>query len=86
MFYTDRWRVAANIKEYHIVSKLIFLRIIHGVYKIVSCFKWTYGLIGHNYRNATLYTMYLDYIRNHHTEFKFDRTLLDYKLLSCFAF
>ena len=29
----DRYRVAANITEYHSISKLIFLRIIFKIYK-----------------------------------------------------
>ncbi len=66
-----KYKVAVNITEYHFVSKLILLRIIHdgkllfhvkNVYKIVkksTCLKWTCGLIGHNNRIATLSIFYL---------------------------
>ena len=40
---TDKYRVAANITEYHIISKLIFLRLInskiHEEKTIISCKK-----------------------------------------------
>ncbi len=65
----DLYREAANVTEYHIISKLIFFRIIIPKFikmKIyVKCqistimFKWTYGLFGHNYRVAMLSTLYL---------------------------
>ncbi len=50
----DKYRVASNITEYYIISKLIFL--VCKNFKI-SKFKWTYGLSGHNYRVATLSTL-----------------------------
>ena len=37
MINIDKYRVAANIKEYHIVSKLIFLRIITDHKAIILC-------------------------------------------------
>ncbi len=37
-------------------------------------FKWTYGLLGHNYRAAALSTLYC--IRNHNTKFEIDRKIL----------
>ncbi len=60
----DKYRVAANIIEYHIISKLIFLRIIipkfmekRQLFNLkmyvemskINKFKWTYGLFSHNY-------------------------------------
>ena len=58
-------RVAVNITEYHIISKLIFLKIIilkfmvksqlfHVKKSKINKFKWMYGLFGHNYRVASL--------------------------------
>ncbi len=63
----EKYRVAVNITEYHIISKSIFLRIIipkfmmirqsfrvKNVRKNVQSLKWTYGLFSHNYRNGML--------------------------------
>ena len=47
----DKFRVAANITEYHIISKLIFLD--------KHVLNWTYGIFGQNERIATLSTFYL---------------------------
>ncbi len=67
----DKNRVASNIKEFYIISKLIFFRIKFikkGNYFIskmnvnmskTNMFKWTYGLLGHNYRVAAVSTLYL---------------------------
>ncbi len=39
MINIDKYRVAANITEYHIVAKVIFLRIIYDDKAIISCKK-----------------------------------------------
>ncbi len=61
MIYIDKYRIGANIREYHIVSKIIFLRIIISKFMIrklfheknvFKCLKWTYGLYIHTYRIA----------------------------------
>ena len=63
--HIDKYRVAANITEFHIISKLIFLRIItpkftnirelfHVKMYVEMSKKWTYGLFGHTYQVATL--------------------------------
>ncbi len=59
----DKYRVATNITEYHIISKLIFLRLITPKFmkkrrlfhvkmyvkmSKINMFRWTYGLFGHN--------------------------------------
>ncbi len=50
---------AANITEYDIISKLIFLSIIITKFTISTCLIWIYGLFGHKYRAATLSTLHL---------------------------
>ncbi len=57
MINIDKYRVAANITEYQIVSKLFFLRIIHDdkaimsckngytIFKKLTCVIWTYGFL-----------------------------------------
>ena len=53
-------KVAANITEYHIISKLIFLTIIIQKFTVkINMIKWTYGHFGHNYRVAALSTLYI---------------------------
>ncbi len=50
----DKLRVAANIIEYHVILKLIFLRISNYLMQKlmknvkVNMLKWTYGLLGQN--------------------------------------
>ena len=39
MINIDKYRVAATIREYHIVEKLFFLRIIHDDKAFISCKK-----------------------------------------------
>ena len=67
----DKYRVAANITKYHIISKLILLRIIipkfmkirqlfHVNISKSTCLIWIYRLFGHNYRVTTLSTVYLN--------------------------
>ncbi len=61
--------IAANIAEYHIISKLIFLRIIHDKaiifvkmyvkYKKTTCFKLDLQSFGQNYRVTSLSTFYI---------------------------
>ena len=63
----DKYRVAANITEYYIISKSIILRIIIPKFMMIrqsfhvknvckcqksTCLKWTYGLFGHRYEVA----------------------------------
>ena len=84
----DKFRVAANITEYHSISKLIFLRIINAKFmkirqifhvnnvKKSTCLKWTYGLFGNNYQIATLSTLYLTVSRTYRFESDFDMTKL----------
>ena len=55
----DKYRVAANIIEYHIISKFIFLRIINPKnVKKSTCLIRTYGLFCYNYRVFRLSTFY----------------------------
>ncbi len=58
----DKCRVAANITEYYIISKLIFLkRIIPKIIKkkaIISCKILTFGLC-YNYRIVLFFKRYL---------------------------
>ncbi len=66
----DKNRVTANITEYHIISKLIFLTInvlkfmmmrelFNGKKCMENCEKWTYGLLSPNYPGATRSTFFL---------------------------
>ena len=43
----DKYRLSVKITDYYIISKC----------QKSSCLKWTYGLFGHNYRVATLFTL-----------------------------
>ena len=86
----DKYRVDANITEYHILSKLNFLRLIipkfmkkrrlfyvKNVCKNIKnqhVLNWTYGLFDQNYRAA--FYILPNSIRNHHTEFEIHRTIL----------
>ena len=83
----DKYRVAANITEYHIISKIIFLRLIiqkfmkkkrlfHVKMSKINIFKWMYGLFGHNYRVAALSKLYLTILVI--TKFEINRTILTY--------
>ena len=76
-----KYRVAANITEYHITSKLIFLRKNHSkiyedknVGRNVKHFKmevWTFWS-----QFSSCYALYIEH--NYHTEFEIGRTILTY--------
>ena len=46
----DKYRLAVNITEYHIISKLILQRMPKS-----SCLRWTYGRPGIDYKVASLF-------------------------------
>ncbi len=64
----DKCRIAANITEYHIISKLIFLRII--IPQFMNFLVTLIELLRFLQVQSTLI------IRKHHTEFKIDRTII----------
>ena len=66
-------RVAANITEYHIISKLIFLRII----------TWTYKLFGQNYRVTTLSHIQVAWM---HFFLKYQKQVKDICMLGSYLF
>ena len=80
----DKYRLAANITEYHIISKLIFLRII--IPKLIKIRKlYDVKNVYKNVKNGRIwpfwsqlsgsYTFYIvpNYIRNHRTKFEINR-------------
>ncbi len=67
-------RTLTNIIEYHIISKLIFLRLKIPKFKMIRQL--------FHVKNVHCYALYIiSYcIRNHHSEFEIDKTILIYKL------
>ena len=59
----EKYRGAANITEYYIISKLIFLRISIPKFVMIRQFHiknliWTYELFVYHFRVATLLSMF----------------------------
>ena len=80
----DKYRVAANITEYHIMLKLIFLRIIIPNFNIIELLHIlsvpNCMMILHTEFEfvRTINILFMIYIRNH-AEFEIDRTILTYR-------
>ncbi len=87
-FIKVKLKKSDNIIDYHITSKLIFLRSIitkfmmirqlfdvKNIFKISTCLKWTYGLLI-TINKLLCFHIVPNCIRNQHTEFENDRTIL----------
>ena len=91
----DKYKVAANITEYHIISKLIFLRIIIPIFKKIrqlfhvknvwknvkkiNMFKMDIWTFWSQLLSCCAFYIVPNCIKNHHTKFEIGRTILKKK-------